>query len=99
MPSRLTDGSLVFKIVYFGPELSGKTTSIKWIHEKEEGIQTSKLISIKGSETVDTTFFDRMMAKVGPVQYQVWSVRSTKSFEALQKAILAAAMELSSFLI
>ena len=36
----------------------------------------------------DASFFDRMMAKVGSVQFQVWTVVGKKKFEGLQKAIL-----------
>ena len=35
MPSRRADGTLVFKIVYYGPSLAGKTTSVNWLYEKE----------------------------------------------------------------
>ena len=87
MPQKLPTGELVFKMVYFGPELAGKATSIQWIHHHEKDIQTGKLTQVRASKD-DASFFDRMMAKVGNVQFQVWSVVGKKSFEALQKAIL-----------
>ncbi len=88
MPQKLPDGTLVFKMVYFGPELAGKNTSITWIHDKEKDIKTGNLTQVKAGE--DASFFNRMMAKIGKsnVQFQVWSVVGKKSFEALQKAIL-----------
>ena len=88
MPQKLPDGSMVFKMVYFGPELAGKGTSIRWIHDKEKGIQTGKLTQVRAGR--DASFFDRMMAKIGKsnVSFQVWSVVGKKSFESLQKAIL-----------
>ncbi|NHI93282.1 MAG: hypothetical protein EAX96_12360 [Candidatus Lokiarchaeota archaeon] len=87
VPSKTAAGDLVFKIVYFGPELAGKTTSIKWLHEKEEGIQTGKLTSVKGSK--DAGFFDRMMVKIGKkVSFQIWSVAGRKGHTSLRKVIL-----------
>lgn len=86
MPQKLPTGEIVFKLVYFGPELAGKATSIKWIHDKEKDIQTGNLTQVRGGP--DASFFDRMMAKIGNVQFQVWSVVGKKSFESLQKAIL-----------
>ncbi|MFX1449812.1 MAG: ADP-ribosylation factor-like protein [Promethearchaeota archaeon] len=88
MPQKLPDGSLVFKMVYFGPELAGKGTSIRWIHDKERGIKTGKLTQVRAGP--DASFFDRMMAQIGKsnVSFQVWSVVGKKSFESLQKAIL-----------
>ncbi|MHA1300611.1 MAG: ADP-ribosylation factor-like protein [Candidatus Helarchaeota archaeon] len=85
-PQKLPTGELVFKMVYFGPELAGKNTSIKWIHHHEKDIQTGNLTQVRAGK--DASFFDRMMAKVGNVQFQVWSVVGKKSFAALQKAIL-----------
>ncbi|MHA1784070.1 MAG: ADP-ribosylation factor-like protein [Candidatus Helarchaeota archaeon] len=87
MPRKTAAGDLVFKIVYFGPELAGKTTSIKWLHEKEEGIQTGKLTSVKGSK--EAGFFDRMMVKIGKkVSFQIWSVAGRKGHTTLRKVIL-----------
>ncbi|MHA1143214.1 MAG: ADP-ribosylation factor-like protein [Candidatus Helarchaeota archaeon] len=87
MPSRTVSGELYFKIVYYGPELAGKTTSIKWIHEKEEGIRTGNLTSVKGGK--DAGFFDRMSAQIGKLKFQVWSVAGrSKGLQSLRKVIL-----------
>ena len=87
MPSRTASGELYFKIVYYGPELAGKTTSIKWIHEKEEGIKTGNLTSVKGGK--DAGFFDRMSAQIGNLKFQVWSVAGrAKGLQSLRKVIL-----------
>ena len=90
MPRKTASGELVFKIVYFGPELAGKTTSIKWLHDKEKGIQTGKLTSVKGSK--EAGFFDRMMVKLGKkVQFQIWSVagRQGLSHRGADTAVLS----------
>lgn len=46
-----------FKIVYYGPGLSGKTTNIVWLHSRM--VKKSQLVSIK-TEQERTLFFDFM---------------------------------------
>ena len=76
MPSRRSDGALVFKVVYYGPSLAGKTTSVNWLYEKE-GIAVGELTSIKGGSEAKGDlgkfggFFDRMSAKIGKINLQV----------------------------
>jgi small GTP-binding protein len=45
-----------FKIVYYGPALSGKTTSLEFIHQRSEGKDPNKLRIDTGNER--TLFFD-----------------------------------------
>ncbi len=93
MPSRRADGALVFKLVYYGPTLSGKTTSVNWLYEKE-GIAVGELTSIKGGADAKGDmgkfggFFDRMTAKIGKINLQVWSVAGRKGHKDLRKVIL-----------
>ena len=92
-PSRQADGSIVFKIVYVGPSLSGKTTSIQYLYN-EENIAIGKLVSIKGGSSSGGAmgkfggFFDRMMAKVGNITFQIYSVAGMKQHAQLRKVIL-----------
>ena len=71
-PSRQADGSIVFKMVYVGPSLAGKTTAIQYLYNNEN-IAVGKLVSIKGGSGSKGAmgnfggFFDRMMARVGNV--------------------------------
>lgn len=51
-----TDKEINFKIVYYGPGLSGKTTSLKYIHQKAKGKKSDKLHIDTGVER--TLFFD-----------------------------------------
>ena len=97
MPSRRSDGALVFKLVYYGPSLSGKTTAVNWLYEKE-GIAVGELTSVKGGDTEIKGdlgkfggFFDRMTAKIGKINLQVWSVAGRKSHKDLRKVILQGA--------
>jgi len=93
MPSRRSDGALVFKLVYYGPSLSGKTTSINWLYEKE-GIAVGELTSVKGGSDAKGSmskfggFFDRMTAKIGKINLQVWSVAGRKTHKDLRKVVL-----------
>ena len=92
-PSRRSDGALVFKLVYYGPSLAGKTTAINWLYEKE-GIAVGELTSIKGGGEAKGDlgkfggFFDRMTAKIGKINLQVWSVAGRKPHKDLRKVIL-----------
>ncbi|MFO1518816.1 MAG: GTPase domain-containing protein [bacterium] len=51
-----SDKEINFKIVYYGAALSGKTTSLEYIHQRSEGKSTSKLTIDTGNER--TLFFD-----------------------------------------
>ncbi|MBD3227535.1 MAG: hypothetical protein GF329_05030 [Candidatus Lokiarchaeota archaeon] len=92
-PSRQADGSIVFKIVYVGPSLAGKTTAVEYLYN-EENIAVGKLVSIKGGSGSKGAmgkfggFFDRMMAKVGNITFQIYTVAGMKQHKQLRKVIL-----------
>ncbi|TFF90258.1 MAG: hypothetical protein EU548_03920 [Promethearchaeota archaeon] len=92
-PSRQADGSIVFKIVYVGPSLAGKTTAVEYLYN-EENIAVGKLVSIKGGSGSKGAmgkfggFFDRMMAKVGNITFQIYTVAGMKHHARLRKVIL-----------
>jgi signal recognition particle receptor subunit beta len=56
-----------FKIVYYGPGLSGKTTNIKTIYEKVKADSKGKLVSL-ATETERTLFFDFFPLDLGTVK-------------------------------
>jgi len=56
-----------FKIVYYGPGLSGKTTNIKTIYEKVKKDNKGKLVSL-ATETERTLFFDFFPLDLGTVK-------------------------------
>jgi signal recognition particle receptor subunit beta len=56
-----------FKIVYYGPGLSGKTTNIKKIYEKVKSDSKGKLVSL-ATETERTLFFDFFPLDLGTVK-------------------------------
>jgi signal recognition particle receptor subunit beta len=56
-----------FKIVYYGPGLSGKTTNIKAIYEKVKEDNKGKLVSL-ATETERTLFFDFFPLDLGSIK-------------------------------
>ncbi|MCP4146506.1 MAG: GTPase domain-containing protein [bacterium] len=56
-----------FKIVYYGPGLSGKTTNIKTIYNKVKQGNKGKLVSL-ATETERTLFFDFFPLDLGTVK-------------------------------
>jgi signal recognition particle receptor subunit beta len=56
-----------FKIVYYGPGLSGKTTNIKKIYNKVKTDSKGKLVSL-ATETERTLFFDFFPLDLGSVK-------------------------------
>jgi signal recognition particle receptor subunit beta len=56
-----------FKIVYYGPGLSGKTTNIKNIYDKVKQDNKGKLVSL-ATETERTLFFDFFPLDLGSVK-------------------------------
>jgi hypothetical protein len=56
-----------FKIVYYGPGLSGKTTNIKTIYDKVKTDSKGKLVSL-ATETERTLFFDFFPLDLGTVK-------------------------------
>ncbi len=56
-----------FKIVYYGPGLSGKTTNIKSIYNKVKKDNKGKLVSL-ATETERTLFFDFFPLDLGSIK-------------------------------
>lgn len=56
-----------FKIVYYGPGLSGKTTNIKYIYSKIRKNNKGKLVSL-ATETERTLFFDFVPFDLGTIK-------------------------------
>ncbi|MBD3384502.1 gliding-motility protein MglA [candidate division KSB1 bacterium] len=58
---------IVFKIVYYGPGLSGKTTNLEYVHSQLDPGLCGDLISLKTSEG-RTLFFDFLHLELGRIQ-------------------------------
>lgn len=56
-----------FKIVYYGPGLVGKTTSIRYLYERTNPNHKGKLVNIAG-ETERALFFDFCLLSLGEIR-------------------------------
>ncbi|MHA2227539.1 MAG: GTP-binding protein [Candidatus Hodarchaeales archaeon] len=87
MPIKTPDGKLVFKIVYWGPSMGGKTTSVFWLSKNDPELIKGDLQSI-ADPTGRTLFFDRAVAGVGEITFQVYTVAGQKRHKGQRKVIL-----------
>ncbi|MFN4233157.1 MAG: gliding-motility protein MglA, partial [Thermus sp.] len=56
-----------FKIVYYGPGLSGKTTNLKWIYSRIPEGRKGEMVSL-ATEDERTLFFDFLPLDLGEVK-------------------------------
>ncbi len=86
---------LVFKIVYYGPGLGGKTTSLEHIHATAKPEHRGKLVSL--ATPVDRTlYFDFLPVRLPPVRgmhirLQLFTVPGQVYFNATRKLVLTGA--------
>ncbi|PLX42537.1 MAG: hypothetical protein C0608_02615 [Deltaproteobacteria bacterium] len=83
------------KIVYYGPGLSGKTTSIQYIHSKINPDNKGKLVSL-ATETDRTLFFDFFpvdFGKIGGfrVKFNFYTVPGQVFYNTTRKLVLKGA--------
>jgi signal recognition particle receptor subunit beta len=81
-----------FKLVYYGPGLSGKTTNIQVVHKKAPDSKKGPLTAI-ATEGDRTLFFDYMNLELGAVnglrtKFQLYSVPGQKYYDATRKLVL-----------
>lgn len=81
-----------FKIVYYGPGLSGKTTNIKSIYNKIKLNSKGKLVSL-ATETERTLFFDFFPLDLGTikgykVKFHLYTVPGQIYYSSSRKLIL-----------
>jgi signal recognition particle receptor subunit beta len=86
MPSRRGDGTLVFKICFYGPSLGGKTTALEWVYERE-GLASGDMQQIQ-DPTGRTLFFDRVVARVSNVVFQVYTVAGQRRHKFQRQTVL-----------
>lgn len=86
---------LVFKIVFYGPGLCGKTTTLEWIHRTTRPDHRGKLVSL--ATPVDRTlYFDFLPLRLPPVRgmsvrLQLFTVPGQVYFNATRKLVLTGA--------
>lgn len=83
------------KIVYYGPGLSGKTTSIQYIHSKISATNKGKLVSL-ATETDRTLFFDFFPVDFGQiggfkVKFNFYTVPGQVFYNTTRKLVLKGA--------
>ncbi|MBD3195672.1 MAG: hypothetical protein GF317_11480 [Candidatus Lokiarchaeota archaeon] len=86
MPSRRGDGTLVFKICFYGPSLGGKTTALEWVYNRE-GLASGDMQQIQ-DPTGRTLFFDRVVARVSNVIFQTYTVAGQRRHKFQRQTVL-----------
>ena len=86
---------LVFKIVFYGPGLGGKTTTLQAIHERTKPEQRGKLVSL-ATPTERTLYFDFLPIRLPrirdlSVRLQLFTVPGQVYFSATRKLVLTGA--------
>ncbi len=84
---------ITLKIVYYGPGLSGKTTNLRYIHNKLDPSLRGDLISLNTKED-RTLFFDFLQLEVGKIQgkkpiFNLYTVPGQVYYKQSRKLILS----------
>ncbi len=87
-----SDRELNFKIVYFGPGMSGKTTNLIHVHRNLQENTRGKMISLDTAEE-RTLFFDFLPLDLGTVsgfslRFNLYTVPGQIQYEASRRLIL-----------
>ncbi len=83
------------KIVYYGPGVCGKTTSLQYIHERIAPVQRGRLLSL-ATEKDRTIFFDLLPLKLGEIggfklRFQLYTVPGQVKYNKTRKLVLQGA--------
>ena len=86
---------IAFKIVYFGPGMSGKTTNLLHVHEALTGHTRSDMV-VLDTEEERTLFFDFIPLELGTVEgfnlrFNLYTVPGQIHYEATRQLILEGA--------
>jgi len=81
-----------FKIVYYGPGLSGKTTNLKWVYSRIPEGRKGEMVSL-ATEDERTLFFDFLPLDLGEVKgfktrFHLYTVPGQVFYNASRKLIL-----------
>jgi len=80
------------KIVYYGPSLSGKTTSLEYIHSRTNPDRRGELVSLKTRED-RTLYFDYMQFEMGAIsglkpRFNIYTVPGQVYYRGTRKLVL-----------
>lgn len=86
---------ITLKVVYYGPALSGKTTSLQYLHSVMDPSSSGKLISLS-TEADRTLFFDFLPVDMGKIKdfslrFQVFTVPGQIRYNSTRKLVLKGA--------
>ena len=92
---RNKEKEIIFKIVYYGPALGGKTTNLETLHKITDPEGKTTLTSLKTSED-RTLFFDLLPFDLGEIQgynirVQVYTVPGQVHYNITRKIVLTGA--------
>lgn len=87
--------NIVFKLVYFGPGMSGKTTNLHWIHAQLARKYRGEMV-ILDTEKERTLFFDFYPVSLGRVEgyalkFHLYTIPGQIHYEASRRLILEGA--------
>ncbi len=90
-----TEKQIVFKIVYFGPGMSGKTTNLLYIHKTLTEKYKGEML-VLDTEKERTLFFDFFPVSLGTVQgyslkFHLYTIPGQIFYEASRRIILVGA--------
>ncbi|MFX1518495.1 MAG: ATP/GTP-binding protein [Promethearchaeota archaeon] len=83
-----TTGRIHFKIVFYGPSPSGKTTSLKWIHENVEGYTKSGFTSVDDPNGFTLYFDYTTLTSESNVIFDVYTVAGQKRHKHQRNVVL-----------
>ena len=88
-------GEINFKIVYWGPAMSGKTTNLQYIHTRINPEQRGELVSIK-TQGERTLFFDFLHMELSEVRglkpkFNLYTVPGQAIYSASRSLVLRGA--------
>ncbi len=90
-----TEKQIVFKIVYFGPGMSGKTTNLRYIHKVLTNKYKGEML-VLDTEKERTLFFDFFPVSLGTIQgyslkFHLYTIPGQIFYEASRKILLVGA--------
>lgn len=83
---------ITFKVVYYGPGLCGKTTNLRYIHQKTVPDARGRMVEL-ATEEDRTLFFDFFPLELGEIRgfksrLQMYTVPGQVHYEAVRKLVL-----------
>ncbi len=80
------------KVVYYGPSLGGKTTSVQYIHKKLDPKQRGEMVSLATKDD-RTLFFDFLPVELGNVRgyktrFHIYTVPGQVTYNLTRRAVL-----------